>query len=191
MKRTRHYKGEITKLILATLRDTAIVLTVAGFAGPKAPMLILRFAKYKIWYLRRRLKYLHSLNLIELTEDHKGRIIAKISASGEARMKRDELWNMKLAQPSVWDGLWRVVAFDVPTEKHISRDHLRQHLKALGFHYIQKSIFACPYPCDEELRKICEYYEIEAHATLLLATSLGLHEKSARRKFKLLQEGRM
>lgn len=185
MKRKRRYKCELTKLILTTLRDTAIVLTIAGFSGPKAPMLISRFAKYEIWYLRRRLKSLHRLNMIELTEDHKGRIIAKISDSGEARMKRDELWNMKLARPLVWDGLWRVVAFDVPTEKHISRDHLRQHLKALGFHYIQKSIFVCPYPCDEELRKICEYYEIERHATLLLATSLGFHEKDARRRFNL------
>jgi len=167
------------------LRDSVLVITLAGFAGPLAPKLLTRFAKYKMWYIRQQLKRLQRLKLIALREDHEGRIIAKLAPKGKAALERGELWQMNLKKPVKWDGLWRVVAFDVPTVKKVSREFLRQHLKALGFYHIQKSIFVCPYPCEEELCRVCKFYEIEKHVSLLLATSLGLHEKAVCYHFKL------
>ena len=147
--------------------------------------MLARFAKYKIWYVRTRLKSLHRLKLIELKEDHEGRIIAKLAPKGKAALERDELWNMQLEKPARWDGVWRIAAFDVPTVKKVSREFLRQHLKALGFRPIQKSVFVCPYPCDKELERICKFYEIDGHVSLLLAQSLGQYERVMRHYFDL------
>lgn len=181
----KKYYRELTKLILKTAAKGAFVVTLSGFAGPNAPKLISQFAKYEIKYLRFALRRLHRLKMIELREDHERQLIAKLTAKGEVVLKREEIEKLKIAKPVKWDGLWRIVAFDIPTEKKISRDYFRNHLYSLGFYQIQKSVFVYPYPCEREIQELCEFYEIERTVLLMLATYLGGQEVAVRRFFRI------
>ena len=50
-----------------------------------------------------------------------------------------------------WDGYFRVVIYDIPEKQNLVRDHLRSELKRLGFKFIQKSVWATPFPVENEL----------------------------------------
>jgi phenylacetic acid degradation operon negative regulatory protein len=54
------------------------------------------------------------------------------------------------AQP--WDGLWRLVLFDVPEERRRLRHDLRKTLKAEHFGLLQKSVWVSPHPISESAK---------------------------------------
>ena len=70
---------------------------------------------------------------------------------------------MELKMPDHWDGVWRVVFFDIPEKKKYARDILRGRLKWLGFREIQKSMLIFPYPCLSEINFIIEYYQLRKY----------------------------
>ena len=84
-----------------------------------------------------------------------------------------------------WDRKWRLVIFDVPQEMHRARNNLRNKLKSLGFVMVQKSIFAFPYPCEEELGDICKQFEITSYVDVLTAENLGSREEEIKKFYNL------
>jgi phenylacetic acid degradation operon negative regulatory protein len=49
-----------------------------------------------------------------------------------------------------WDGLWRIVLFDVPMAQNLRRDRLRKYLRARGFGFLQNSAWITPDPLRHE-----------------------------------------
>ena len=49
-----------------------------------------------------------------------------------------------------WDGLWRLVIFDVPVEQNRLRDKFRLYLRKRGFGFLQNSVWTTPDPVEEE-----------------------------------------
>jgi DNA-binding transcriptional regulator PaaX len=47
-----------------------------------------------------------------------------------------------------WDGLWRIVAFDVPESKAALRTRLRRRLHEYKFGWLEKSVWINPHPVD-------------------------------------------
>lgn len=84
-----------------------------------------------------------------------------------------------------WDKKWRVVIFDVPQEYHLERNKLRSKLKTLGFHMIQKSIFAFPYPCEKEISEYCNKIKVADYVDIMIVEKLGGTEKQIRKFYKL------
>lgn len=84
-----------------------------------------------------------------------------------------------------WDKKWRLVIFDIPQEFHNERNRFRQKLKALGFYKVQKSVFAFPYPCEDELARICGQLNISDYINVIRAADLGLDNVEAMKFFKL------
>lgn len=60
-----------------------------------------------------------------------------------------------------WDGMWRMVLFDIPEERGADRGKLRRYLRSREFGYLQNSVWISPHPVDLE-RKFLE--EGRAHA---------------------------
>ena len=85
----------------------------------------------------------------------------------------------------IWDKKWRIVIFDIPTDLHKARNRLRYKLKSLGFVMLQKSVFAFPHPCEEELGDLCSYLKVGDYVDLIIAESIGFREKELREFFKL------
>lgn len=49
-----------------------------------------------------------------------------------------------------WDGLWRMVLFDVPTTQNSRRERLRHYLRDRAFGYLQNSVWITPDTLGEE-----------------------------------------
>lgn len=84
-----------------------------------------------------------------------------------------------------WDKKWRIIIFDIPQEMHNKRNSLRKKLRNLGFYMVQKSVFAFPYPCEEEVGDICSYLNISDYVDILIADSVGFKEQEIKKFFQL------
>lgn len=73
---------------------------------------------------------------------------------------------LKLAsQP--WDGFWRVVVFDIPEKKRVSRDLLRRQLVKLGFGKLQASTYISPYDHGKDFLGFLETKGLVGNVLLL------------------------
>lgn len=84
-----------------------------------------------------------------------------------------------------WDGKWRIVIFDIPGCMNRQRHAFRSKIKALGFHMIQRSVFAIPYPCEQEISDICRKLKLTSYVDIILAESILSHEEDLRKAFGL------
>ena len=77
---------------------------------------------------------------------------------------RKQTWIYKLEElapkKGIWDRKWRVVFFDVEEAKSGKRRVLRRYLGRLGFWQMQKSVWVCPYDCEDEVKYLREVLEI-------------------------------
>ena len=55
--------------------------------------------------------------------------------------------------------------FDIPEKSKLARNLLRRKLKNLGMYNIQRSVFAYPHDCRQELNFIAEHYGIGKYCT--------------------------
>ena len=78
--------------------------------------------------------------------------------------------------------------FDIPSKpkKYDSaREDLRNKIKEIGFVQIQKSVWAYPYECEDELLFIAEAFKVQEYVEILTVERV-LHEKVLRKKFPSL-----
>ena len=59
------------------------------------------------------------------------------------------------------DGMIRILVFDIPEDRKLSRDRFRQRIKMLGFQLHQKSVWVSRYDCEKWLLKVADYYGIK------------------------------
>lgn len=114
-----------------------------------------------------------------------GVFILEITEEGKRRLARFELNQMRIEPQYPWDGVWRIVLFDVPEKERVGRDMLRQKLRDLGFFQLQKSAFVLPYPCRDEIDYVVQRYDIAPYVTIFEAPELGYHEAKALAHFHL------
>lgn len=89
----------------------------------------------------------------------------KITKKGVLKALNCRLDNIKNTKEK-WDGLWRVVSFDIPEKYRNGRDALRIKLRKIGFYKLQQSIFITPYKCEEELRDLVKYFKLEKYVRI-------------------------
>ncbi|MCX6809464.1 MAG: hypothetical protein NTZ65_01810 [Candidatus Berkelbacteria bacterium] len=112
-----------------------------------------------------------------------GETTLKITEKGKVRLVNFNIDTIKIRE-SCWDGQWRFVIFDIPEKRRIARDVLREKLKEIGFIQIQKSVWACPYECEEEIDFIASVYDAEPYVNYIIAKKID-HEKYLKSKFNL------
>lgn len=168
-------KRVLNKEILIWLLKIGGVATLSLLA-PQLPARLLKgYLKHK-HYLKERLKRLEARKWIKISESG-DQIKVELVEEGIKKAYYYQLENLIIRKPERWDGLWRVVIFDIPEEKKLARDVLRNKLKQLGFVRIQKSVFALPYPCKKEIDVIRKTYEIWPFVTYMLVQELDHQEK--------------
>ncbi|MBU4141810.1 CRISPR-associated endonuclease Cas2 [Patescibacteria group bacterium] len=163
----------ITKIILLSL-------VAAGAAGavvalPGLAILGKEFAswnKYKKFRLKSTLKRLHKQRMINFSEKSDGTIQLELIEAGNKRILQYKFEEMEIKTPLKWDGLWRLVMFDIPDKKKQAREALRAKLKTLGFYKIQESIFIHPYDCKNEIDFIKELYSIGPFVKFVIAGNI-------------------
>lgn len=75
----------------------------------------------------------------------------RITEAGRRRL--EELQNVPRLRERPWDGLWRLVMFDVPEASRRQRDGFRWWLKVERLGQLQKSVWVSPYPLSIELER--------------------------------------
>lgn len=97
------------------------------------------------------------------------RYIITLTESGKRRLLSYSLQELAVAPQKTWDGIWRVIIFDIPEKEKSARDSMRFYLKRAGFVQIQDSVFVTPYPCRNEVDFLVEYHSIQPYVRMIEA----------------------
>lgn len=130
--------------------------------------------------INRCLKRFKEQGLIK-TLDRSGRSYFSLTDKGIRKLTD---FRLKNRDNQKWDGLWRVVIFDIPEDKKIVRDALRRRLKYFNFYPLQKSVFVTPANCEEEINDLADFFQVSEYLYTLLAKSLGPKDEEVRDFFK-------
>lgn len=160
-------KEKLRDLILVTLEaavDYSIDLA-DYYSSPK------RFIGWQPRYnkssLSTTISRLRKKGLVEKTIDE-GKVLLKLTEAGQ-----EWVFLKKAEELIAWDGIWRIVIFDIP-EKHARvRDKLRRRLKEWGFNQWQKSVWASKKSVTDHLRKLVKDLKVEDWVLVIESTNTG------------------
>ncbi len=117
----------------------------------------------------RALASLYASKLIDAHQNNDGTFTIVLNEKGQKRALTYNLGAMCIKQPEKWDGLWRVVSFDIPENIRDARNSLRNRLLNLGFFELQQSLLVHPYECYDEIEYITELYDLRPHIRFMRA----------------------
>lgn len=125
--------------------------------------------------------YLRNRGLIKIISKN-NQIYIYLTKKGRHKAGRYQINDLRLQKPEKWDGFWRVVIFDIPTDKRMKREAFRGKIKELGFYKLQKSVWIHPFECDKEINLLRSFFGLqEDDIRVILAKGIG--EDSAIRKY--------
>lgn len=107
--------------------------------------------------------------IIEAIKQSGGIEKIKLTQKGRGRVLEYNFRNLKIKTGKRWDGKWHMVLFDIPEPKKKIRDALRRKLKELGFLEFQKSVFVFPYPAEDEINFIINFFDISENVHYIKA----------------------
>ena len=143
-------------------------VVIASVVMPGLPMAI--SASVKAWnnvnkkQVTKIVKRLKNQQMIALKEKD-GKLAMQVTEKGKKRLLQYDFEDMKL-KSNKRDDNWRLVIFDIPNKKKVSRDLFRKKLKQLGFIQLQESVFATPFFCKDEIDFLCHYLLISDYVTI-------------------------
>ena len=107
----------------------------------------------------------------------------QLTAKGMAKLEQLGFWQTVKKQK--WDGLWRIIIFDIPEDHKNAREALRQKLKKFGFYHLQKSVFVFPYDCEKEIKALADFFMANDNIEYIRAKTLGGKEREVKDFFDL------
>lgn len=157
-----------------TTKDILKILAVAGVvaASLAVPNLAIAFgAIHKEWkkYNRRDfgqiIKRLKKQEMISF-EENDGKVKITVTEKGKRRLLEYDFEKLDI-KAKKRDGKWRLIIFDIPEGQKRNRDTFRKKLLELGFIRVQDSVFACAFPCRNEVDFLCHFLDVSNYVTLL------------------------
>lgn len=103
--------------------------------------------------------------LVELTRDAK-HLRVQLSVKGIHRLQRVQIEKITAPEPDTWDGLWRMVTYDVPRSQSAQRRLFASQLRRLGFVMVRESVWFHRSPCFEAVLELARYCNLQRHITL-------------------------
>ncbi|MFA4890323.1 MAG: hypothetical protein WC587_01665 [Candidatus Paceibacterota bacterium] len=161
--RDKYNRGELAKDILKGLAVGGLI--VASFALPNLPQVFSLFgiksAKDR-YRMKRAMESLKRQKLIEIYEKGNNEVM-EITEKGKKRTLNYKFDDMNLVRPKKWDGLWRVISFDIPERYKRERNALTRKLKDMEIYPLQKSVFVCPFECHDEIDFVSEVLDVRKY----------------------------
>ncbi|KKR62851.1 hypothetical protein A2643_00760 [Candidatus Nomurabacteria bacterium RIFCSPHIGHO2_01_FULL_39_220] len=114
---------------------------------------------------------LRKQKLVEIKKDGKHHKIV-LTENGREVFLRFNYEELKIENPKIWDRSFRVVVFDIPERRKSARDSLTEKMKELGFVRFNDSVWVYPYPCQEEIDFIANYWQIGKYVHFILARDI-------------------
>src|SRR3989344_5269589 len=161
MKNYKH--GELAKTILKGLVLGGFIVVCFALPGFAQVATLFQSKGAKDNYrIKRTILELKKKRFVDVYEKD-GKEVVEITELGKKRVLEYDLDDMKLKIPKKWDGLWRIVSFDIPESKKRGRDAISNKIKELGMYSIQKSMFISHYPCKNEIDFIGEFFNVRKY----------------------------
>jgi len=135
--------------------------------------------------LRESIRKLYRSKIVDYKENNNGTVELILTEVGRRKVLLYDLDKLKINKPPKWDGLWRMVIFDIPEDKKPARMALASKLKEIGFYPIQKSVFIHPYECKDEINFITELFDIVPHVRFLRVKDIDV-ELDLKNRFHIL-----
>lgn len=176
------------KFLLAFLAAGPLLVVGAAIPGLlSATKSISQSKKYSKAQFRNAYKNLHHRKLIEIIDEGDDKFKVQLTNTGKKRVKEFSFDLLQIQKPKKWDGKWRILIFDIPSNPAIfnqARNALRNKIKDLGFYQMQKSVWVYPYECTDEILFVAEAFSVQKHIEIITAEKI-LHEEKIKRVFKL------
>ncbi|MBI3305688.1 hypothetical protein HYZ82_00970 [Candidatus Nomurabacteria bacterium] len=169
-------KAKIATVALCVLAIASMPVLVMGAAAMGNAVQVFgkfqsskRYSKKQIRSAIDSLKY---QKLIEYVREIDGKTIVRITKKGTARLRAFDIELIEIKKPKKWDGKWRLVMFDIPMRFTKGREALRYHLKDLHFYPFQKSAWMYPYPCEDEIIFIADFFGVRKCVEILTVDNI-------------------
>ncbi len=160
---------------------TSVLIGGTLLAGVAYPALIVpaiflaKLDKNKKRKLQKSLHYLKRNKLISLKNKNDSTVIALTKDGQKLAQKYQAIKYVKShARPKTWDKTWRIVIFDIPTERRVTRNAFRHMIKRIGMTNLQKSVWLYPFDCSEEIKFLKDFFSLkDQELRIILATNIG------------------
>jgi len=173
-----------TLLIFLLLAGTVTAAAVA----PNIFAAIGRLTRRRSFYDKREFKkaasYLRGKKLIK-TIRVDDRLTLELTPKGRASALEISYRDLQLERGGKWDGKWRIVFSDIPNKHKWARDCFRDKLKDMHFYRLQKSVYATPYRCKDEVYFLASIFNLSENAVRIIETDTLDDEVSLRHYFGL------
>jgi DNA-binding transcriptional regulator PaaX len=180
-KRSATVAKGVTKAVLGMLAGGGVIGIAMAF--PAAGAIHKEFKKQQWEEARQRgilgstIKRLEKQDLVSW-KDVNGQTQLTLTENGKRKTLQFAIDNLKINKPKQWDGLWRIIIFDIPENKRAARDILRKNLKDLECQQLQKSVFVTRYDCKDEIDFLRHSLEIAPNVNFIVAKEISGIEKS-------------
>ncbi len=179
-------RSEIVKDILNWLADAGIVCLAARspYFVPNLVRDLKRWQKYKKKNLSSAFYRLKKEGCLVI-EKKNHRTYIRLTEKGRKKAGWLQIDSLKIKKPKKWDGKWRLVFFDISQLKTLMRNLFREKLKELGFRPFQKSVWVCPYKCQDEIDLLRDFFGLNKKEVCLITTEYIEEDGFLRKIFKL------
>lgn len=179
-KRTR--KKDIQKAILGTV-SAAVLLPVAICVPNSIKMLsslgILPSRRQKEIISRARNRLVEQGMISKSKDGH-----LSITNEGTKMLEKLTRNNYTIIQQKRWDKKWRVLIFDIPENRKMLRDKVRNTLMEIGFKRLQYSVWIYPHDCEDLVALLKVEFRIGKELIYMIVESLE-NDKKFRGEFNL------
>lgn len=183
-----------TRMRVGPIQQKILLLLLGGLAlscsrSPKQSWRIIR-GMQESWkeITKRAAEYavnkLYESKLLEARANVDGTTTLVLNDMGKRKALTYRANNMKIERAGIWDKKWRVVIFDIPEDEREARDALRGHLESMGFFVLQRSVFAHPFNCRNEIDFLIELYGIREYVRFMVVEYID-NETHLKKFFKL------
>lgn len=158
------------------MRGQTRIYTFLGIAAPNAAGHIIKMLGWvpdrkNRYATERTLKSLENKKFIKFwTKNGQGKL--ELTKEGRIHLAGLQVKSIKLPHKTRWDGLWRIVSFDIPEKLKINRQRFTRSLNFAGMYNFEKSVFVYPHECREQIFKIAELYEVKKYVRYIVARSV-------------------
>ncbi len=91
--------------------------------------------------------------------------------------KKAKIKILSAGKKKKWDGLWRLIAFDIEEKRKKTRDIFRHKLEELGCQPIQKSLWITPLDISEQLEELIDLLNLRNNVEYFVTKIVSDNEK--------------
>lgn len=96
----------------------------------------------------------------------------QVTEKARRRLVLADIRDLRAQTTTRWDGIWRIIIYDIPEAHAAGRQALADRLRAYGCFQLQKSTWITPFPCRDDIIVLSAHHGVDQFVTYFEATHL-------------------